>query len=281
MYQMVTANIIAMLEKGNIPWQKSWTGVTPTNLISKKPYRGINILLLGCQGFGNPYWLTYRQATDCGGHVKKGEKGTLIVFWKIRKLHDQTTLGTSESEDIKSIPLLRYYRVFNVEQCDGFESPNWEKSGNDPVECCEDIVASFHDCPEIKPDLSQAYYSPAEDYIGIPPIIQFSGSNTYYSTLFHELTHSTGHDSRLGRETVTSNHSFGSEDYSKEELIAEMGASFLCNLGGIDNAAVTKNNAAYIQGWLKKLNDDNRLVVRAASKAQEAVDYIIGLNQKE
>ncbi len=276
-YQIVTNKIIAMIEKGDIPWQKSWTGITPTNLISKNPYRGINILLLGCQGYGNPYWLTYRQSINMGGHVNKGEKGTVIVFWKTRKLQDQSNNDSDDTDEMKTIPLLRYYKVFNVEQCTGVEYPTWENQKNDPIGRCENIVAGYQDCPEIRPDSCQAYYAPHSDYIGIPPISQFNSSGAYYSTLFHELTHSTGHDNRLGRGTVTSNHSFGSEDYSKEELTAEMGACFLSNLSGIDNAAVTRNNAGYIQGWLKKLNEDNRLVVQAASKAQAAVDYIIGL----
>lgn len=273
-YQMVTDNIIAMLEKGDIPWQKGWTGITPTNLISKKPYRGINTLLLGCQGYGNPFWLTYRQATGKGGHVKKGKKGTLIVFWKTRQLKQHDDPDTDENKS--TIPLLRYYKVFNVEQCEGVEYPSYNKHDNDPIKQCENVVAGYQDCPEIKPDLSRTYYSPTDDFIGIPLINQFSSSGEYYSTLFHELTHSTGHKNRLGRDTVTTNHTFGSEDYSKEELIAEMGASFLCAHAGIDHQkTVTENQAGYIQGWLKRLNNDRRLVIQAASKAQKAVDYIL------
>lgn len=247
------------------------------NLISKKPYRGVNIWLLGCLGYGNPYWCTYKQAIDNGGHVKKGEKGALIVFWKIRHLQQEEDSGINDLTE--TIPLLRYYKVFNVEQCDDVEFPRWEKSDNNPIERCEDVMVGYKDCPEIKSDLSRAFYSPTNDYIGMPPIDQFNGSNAYYSTLFHELTHSTGHKSRLDRATVTTGHSFGSVDYSKEELIAEMGASFLCNITGIDNTAVTKNNAAYLQGWLKRLKEDSRLIVQASSKAQAAVDYILGLNK--
>jgi len=278
-YQMVTDNIIAMLEEGEIPWQRSWTGVTPANLISKKPYRGVNVWLLGCQGYGNPYWLTYKQAIDNSGHVKKGEKGTLIVFWKTRPIKQHNDSDIDETAE--TIPLLRYYKVFNVEQCEDVDYPTWKKPDNNPIERCEDVIVGYMDCPEIKPDLSQAFYSPTSDYIGMPPIDQFNGSNAYYSALFHELTHSTGHENRLGRGTVTSNHSYGSEDYSKEELIAEMGASFLCNITGINNTAVTTNNAGYIQGWLKRLKEDNRLIVQAGSKAQAAVDYILGLKTKE
>ena len=239
-YQMVTNNIIAMLEEGEIPWQQSWTGVTPINLISRKPYIGINVLLLGSKGYPNPYWVTYKQALDKGGHVKKGEKGTLIVFWKTRQL--QQLNDSNSDEPAKTIPLLRYYKVFNVAQCDGVEYPKWEKTDNNPIGRCEDVVKGYTDGPENKLDLSKAYYSSRHDLIGIPAIPQFKSSEEYYSVLFHEMTHSTGHPSRLNRETVTTGHSFGSVDYSKEELIAEMGASFLCNITGIDNVAITTNN---------------------------------------
>jgi len=275
-YKMVTDKIVTMLEHGKIPWQKCWAGVMPMNLISMKPYRGINSLLLGCQDYGSPYWLTYRQAVAMSGHVKRGEKGTIIVFWKTRKLQDRPGEDSNDTEENKMIPLLRYYKVFNVEQCEGVESPKLENRDNNPIEQCENVVNGYEDCPEIKPDLSRAYYSPGDDIIGIPPLNQFNSSSEYYSTLFHELSHSTGHENRLGRDTVISNHSFGSIDYSKEELIAEMGSSFLCNITGIDNAAVTKNNAGYIQGWLKKLKADNRLIIQAASKAQISTDYILG-----
>jgi len=279
-YKIVTDKIITMLEQGEIPWQKSWIGVAPTNLISKNPYRGINSLLLGCQDYSNPYWLTYKQSMDKGGYVKKGEKGTLIVFWKTRKLQDPPGEDSNDTEENKMIPLLRYYKVFNVLQCEGVKYPSWKNQDNNPIEQCEKVVNGYNDCPEIKPDLSRAYYSPTVDFIGIPSKNQFSSSEEYYSTLFHELTHSTGHKNRLDRKLIGLGHAFGSVDYSKEELIAEIGASFLCNITGIDNAVVTKNNAGYIQGWLKKLNENNRLIIQAASKAQISTDYILGNNHE-
>jgi len=275
-YQMVTDNIIAMLNEGKIPWHQSWTGITPMNLISKKPYSGVNIWLLGPKGYSNPYWLTFRQAVTLGGHVKKGEKGTLIVFWKTRQIVQKD----SETGEIDTIPLLRYYKVFNVEQCEEIKYPVWKKADNNSIKRCEDVVSGYTNCPEIKPDLSKAYYSPGEDYIGIPPITQFESSEEYYSVLFHEMTHSTGHKDRLNRDGITDGHFFGSQEYSKEELVAEMGASFLCNITGIDNVAVTKNNVGYIQGWLKKLREDIRLIIQASSKAQKSTDYILGIEHK-
>ncbi|MBT3590300.1 MAG: DUF1738 domain-containing protein [Candidatus Marinimicrobia bacterium] len=274
-YQMVTNNIIAMLEEGKIPWHQSWTGITPMNLITGFPYRGVNVWLLGPKGYSNPYWLTFKQAIDKGGHVKKGQKGTIIVFWKAKQI-----IQNDSELEAETIPLLRYYKVFNVEQCEDIEYPSWEKADNDSIEKCDDVVKGYSNCPEIKPDLSKAYYSPADDFIGMPSITQFESSEEYYSTLFHELTHSTGHTSRLNRNTIKTGHSFDSTDYSKEELIAEMGASFLCNITRIDNAAVTKNNAGYIQGWLERLKEDKRLIIQASSRAQKSTDYILGIENK-
>ena len=277
-YEMVTNNIIAMLDEGKIPWHQSWTGLTPMNLITGFPYRGVNVWLLGPKGYSNPYWLTFKQAIDKGGHVRKGEKGALIVFWKthdIKHREDSDTVEVTET-----IPLLRYYKVFNVEQTEGVKYPSWEKAENDPIERCEDLVKGYSTCPEIKPDLSKAYYSPGEDYIGIPPITQFESSEEFYSVLFHEMTHSTGHKTRLNREGITDGHFFGSTEYSREELVAEMGASFLTNITGINNAAVTKNNAGFIQGWLERLKEDKRLIIQASSKAQKSTDYILGIEHK-
>ncbi len=274
-YEMVTKNIIEMLEEGKIPWHKSWTGLTPMNLITGFPYRGVNVWLLGPKGYSNPYWLTFKQALNKGGFVKKGEKGTMIVFWKARQI-----IQNDSEVEAETIPLLRYYKVFNVEQCEDVEYPSWEKADNDPIERCEDIVKGYKTCPKIKPDLSKAFYSHGDDYIGIPPIAQFESSEEYYSTLFHELTHSTGHTSRLNRNTIKVGHNYGSADYSKEELIAEMGASFLCNLTGIDNAAVTNNNAGYIQGWVECLKEDKRLIIQSSSKARKSTDYILGIKKE-
>jgi len=274
-YKIVTDNIINMLEEGNIPWHQSWTGQTPTNLITGFPYRGINTWLLVAKNYGNPFWLTYKQAIAKGGNVKKGEKGTMIVFWKSRTIQKE-----SEANEAETIPLLRYYKVFNVEQCENVEFPSLEISNNAPVKECERIVTGYSDCPVIRPDLSRAFYSNTGDYIGMPALSQFESSEEYYSVLFHELTHSTGHKDRLNRDGITDGHFFGSEEYSKEELVAEMGASFLCNISGIDNIAVTKNNAGYIQGWLKRLKEDKRLIIQASSKAQKSTDYILGIENK-
>ena len=272
-YQMVTDRIIALLDAGEIPWHKNWNGLTPKNLVSRRPYHGINFLLLEIQSYSSPYWLTFLQVKRLGGYVKKGERGTPVVYWKLLKRKEQTE---SEDEEESTIPLLRYYTVFNFEQCADIKSPPVERMTNRPIERCEAVLKRYSDCPEIRPDLARAFYSPGNDHIGMPALRQFLSPEAYYATLFHELIHSTGHERRLNRKPLTAHYSFGSPEYSNEELIAEMGAGFLSALTGIDNAAVTKNNAGYIQGWLKRLQDDRRLVIKAASQAQKAVDYILG-----
>ena len=228
-YDVVTESIIKQLERGVAPWRKPWRTEMPANLVSKKEYRGINIFLLACQGYGSRYWLTYRQAQALGGNVKKGEHGTQVVFWKIGEFRKENA-ETGEIENRKSI-LLRYYTVFNLEQCEGIKSPEPAPVIN-PIEQCESIVRSMPNPPGFEQD-SRACYRPSIDTVGMPARSAFHSAEEYYSTFFHELTHSTGHPSRVGREGIMNHNPFGSEDYSKEELVAEMGAAMLCGVAGI------------------------------------------------
>jgi len=270
-YQIVTEQIIKQLEAGVAPWHKPWTTRTPLNLVSKREYRGINVFLLASLGFGSPYWLTYKQATEYGGHVRKGEHGTKVVFWKIgtREVED----ADGETIERKSV-LLRYYTVFNAEQCENIKSPDPERVIT-PIAECERIVAGMPNRPAIVQD-ARAWYRPANDTVGIPSRQAFSLAEEYYSTLFHELTHSTGHPSRIGREGIEKLNTFGSESYSKEELIAEMGAAMLAGVAGIERKTIA-NSAAYLQSWVDVLKSDSRMVVLAASQAQKAADYIRGV----
>ena len=187
-YSIVTEQILKQLESGVAPWHRPWTTQIPKNLVSGRGYRGINVFLLAASGYGSPYWLTYKQATERGGHVRKGEHGTKVVFWKI---------GTRETEDAdgdtierKSI-LLRYYTVFNVEQCEGIAAPNATPTVN-PIEECERIVRQMPNPPAMQQD-GRAWYRPSTDTVGMPSRNAFNSAEEYYSTLFHELTHSTGH----------------------------------------------------------------------------------------
>ena len=278
-YDMITDQIIAKLEEGEIPWNKPWVSAGASrNLVSKKAYRGINILLLSMTGFDSPYWMTFKQAKSLGGSVRKGAKGTTIVFWKILKRED-------EDGKEQTIPFLRTYNVFNLEQCQDIDESkipqaNKEPLDFNPIEACENIVKQWFSCPEIRHGGNGASYRPSLDYITMPNKENFKSETGYYASLFHEMVHSTGHESRLNRPELMRVVSFGSEDYSKEELVAEMGASFLCGAAGIQKETIG-NATAYIQSWLSKLKDDNKLIVHASGQAQRAVDSILGTTFEE
>jgi antirestriction protein ArdC len=272
-YQIVTEQIIKQLESGVAPWHRPWTTQIPQNVVSKREYRGINVFLLASRGYGSPYWLTYKQATEQGGNVRRGEHGSKVVFWKIDKYETEDADGQSLA---KTSAILRYYTVFNVEQCDGISAPGSDKVIN-PIEQCERIVAGMPNPPATVQD-ARAWYRPANDTVGIPSRQAFGSAEEYYSTLFHELTHSTGHASRIGREGIEKLNTFGSESYSKEELIAEMGAAMLSGMAGIERRTLA-NSASYLKAWIDVLKSDSRMVVFAASQAQKAADYIQGVRQ--
>ena len=270
-YKIVTDQILDKLENGDIPWHKPWVSESPKNLISKKEYRGINTFLLSLQKYNSPYWVSYKQAQELGGNVKKGQKSTLVVFWKQVKIKDK------ENEESKTIPLLRYYRIFNVSQCEGFENkipaidvnPNFQS-----IPKCENTVSNMQKKPDIRNQDQRAYYSPLDDFVNMPNKESFGKEEFYYSTLFHELGHSTGHKTRLNRKGLNTMAAFGSTDYSKEELIAEMTAAFLCGQHRIEQSTID-NSTAYIKSWLKVLKNDVKMVVVAAAQAQKASDYIL------
>ena len=275
-YEIITQRIMDKLEQGTVPWHKPWASNSemPKNLISKKTYRGINVFMLHMAGYSSPYWLSYKQASELGGTVKKGEHGLPIVFWNWKETKNEET-GKKEK-----IPFIRYYTVFNADQCSGLESkvpaiPDFNPLDFNPITECEGILNGMSDKPEITHNEAKAYYRPSNDTVNMPKQETFCSVPDYYSVLFHELVHSTGHEKRLNRHKEQLNHNFGSNDYSKEELIAEMGASFLSGLTGITTNTID-NSAAYIKSWLVRLKDDPKMVVMAAAKAQKAVDYITG-----
>lgn len=284
-YQLVTDRITAALEAGTIPWQKPWAslGGLPRNLASRRPYRGMNVLLLSLgQPYQSPWWLTYKQAQDLGGHVRKGEKSSLVTFWKFPRSDpppEEGRGGESASEaDRGHVPLLRQYHVFNLEQCEGIAAPPSEEhlpKEHERNAACEEIVTGMPRRPWLEYDARQAFYSPALDCVAMPDLSQFQSPESYYATLFHELVHSTGHPTRLARTSLGTPPPFGSPDYSREELVAEFGAAFLCAQGGIF-PQVAENTAAYIQGWLAALKGDKRFLPIAASQAQRAADFILG-----
>lgn len=276
-YQMVTDRIIAQLENGIIPWEKPWTGVRDGafNRVSKKSYSLLNQFILKHNG----EYATYKQWTELGGQVRKGEKSEIVVFWKVLDIEDETEDGDVET---KHIPLLKYINVFHISQVDGVEPLKQEElNQNDPIEEGEKILNDYWKRENIKIESSisnRAYYSPAEDLIHLPVFEQFENANEYYSTAFHESVHSTMAKNRCNRESELDGKvaAFGSEDYSKEELVAELGAACLMNVAGIENPKTFKNSAAYIQNWLQVLRNDVKFIVSASSRAEKAVKYILG-----
>lgn len=276
-YEEITNRIIAQLEDGVIPWHKPWSGVVngAYNRVSKKPYSLLNQMLLQHDG----EYATYKQWSELGGKVRKGEKSEMVVFWKILNV-EETKNGKVEK---KSIPLLKYINVFHISQVDGVEPKNMKPMKHKPIEEAEKIKEEYinRENITIKEVVSNdAFYSPVKDYIQIPCKEQYKDVLEFYSTLFHEMVHSTGHRDRLKRlDCSVQFASFGSEDYSKEELIAEIGSAFLMNYIGIESSKTFKNSAGYIQSWLKVLKNDNRFIVSASSKAEKAMKYILGTEE--
>jgi antirestriction protein ArdC len=234
--------------------------------------------MLLAAGYSSPFFLTFKQAKELGGTVRKGEKGWPVVYWIWFKKENKET-GKKEQ-----VPVLKYYTVFNVEQCEGIEVPTLtEKPINtvESLEQCDALVANMPKAPRIEHKEAQAYYSPTKDMVNMPRKDSFRDAPSYYHTLFHELTHATGHESRLGRLKGTALLArFGSEPYAKEELVAEMGASYLSGIAGIQ-ATQEDQTVAYIQGWLEALKKDPKLLIHAAAQAQKAADFILGVTHEE
>jgi len=278
-YQSVTNRIIEQLENGIIPWHKPWSGIASGafNRVSKKPYSLLNQMLLEQEG----EYATFKQWSELGGKIKKGAKSEIVVFWKI--------INVTEEEDgkevKKSIPLLKYYRVFHVSDVEGVEPLTIDKVEHEPIVEAEKIKHDYMERENIEIReviTNEAYYSPVADYINVPCKEQYQDVAEFYSTLFHEMAHSTGHKTRLSRlDPTVKLAAFGSEDYSKEELIAECASAMLMNHVGIESEKTIKNSAAYIQSWIRVLKNDNKFIVGAAGKAEKAVRYILEGKQEK
>jgi antirestriction protein ArdC len=279
LYEVVTQKIIERLEEGVVPWQKPWrtAGGMPRNLVSKRPYNGINFWLLISMKFTTPFYLTFEQVKTMNGNVKAGEKSTMVVFWKILESEEKPGV-------MKKTPYLRYYRVFNLSQTEGIDPekvPVTEAFDHDfnSIGAADRIIDQWNDCPKIEWGTDSAYYSPMQDLVCMPDQRTFFKDEQCYSTLFHELIHSTGHRKRLSRHEHIKDHQFGSKDYSQEELVAEMGAAYLCGITNIEQETF-ENNAAYIKSWVRTFKNDPKVLVLAAAQAQKAVDYML-TNVKE
>lgn len=278
-YEMVTEKIISELENGIIPWEKPWSGGFngAFNRVSKKQYSLINQCMLRHNG----EYATFKQWQELGGRIKKGAKSEFVVFWKIYPVTEKDDKG---NETKKNVPILRYYNVFHISDVEGVEPlANEERKTIDPVEEAENIISDYLTRSGVRMERvlsNKAYYAPYSDSVTVPKLEQFKEVSEAYSTYFHELTHSTGHKNRLDRfPKDISENLFGSESYSKEELVAEMGAAMILSYLGIESKKSFRNSTAYIQGWLKALKNDVRLITSASSKAEKAVKLI--LNEKE
>lgn len=291
-YAVVTDKIVAALESGTVPWRKPWAAGASgghVSLATGKGYRGINPLLLSLtameKGYTSPLWGSYKQLAALGGQVRKGEKGTLVVFWK-RLLVDNPKAGQPGQKAKKVIPMLRHFNVFNVEQADGvvlpprfakLVGPQVVRNEKAVIADAEALVAEYlASGPSLSFGGDRAYFSPGQDHIQLPQRDDFDSSENFYTTLYHEITHSTGHASRLARKGLVENHFFGSAEYGYEELVAEFGAAFLSTIAGIAPATIDQS-ASYLASWIKTIKADPKMVVRAAAAAQKAADLAQGI----
>ena len=289
-FENVTSKIIEGLKQGIIPWHSGLKGSfssLPMNILTKRSYSGINILLLGLQDeYNYSLWGTFNQIRKLGGKVRKGERSTEIVFSEFvirnkkskRKItfEEYKKLSKAEQENYIMFRLLKIHRVFNIDQTEDIDlnSLGIDQKINDPISACEDLLHRFKDKPSIHFRNSQPCYIPSLDKIQMPDLNAYESNAEFYGTLFHEIVHSAGHPKRLNREGLKSNASFGSKTYSFEELIAEIGACFLRTKCGIESNSLD-NSVAYINSWIKVLENDNTFIFKAASEAQKAFNFIL------
>ncbi len=274
-YQLVTDRILQQLATGTIPWRKTWATGLPKSLTTGKEYRGINILLLNSTGHQSRYWITYREAQRRGGHVRKGERSTPVIFWKWRTPEEMAKqrAKTGKESVAPCVPFVS--AVFNLEQVEGIARPadDLETETTATIDTATQLFEAIPDRPEIEHARTfQPAYCPVTDVVKMPHLGQFTSAPEYFGTLFHELVHSTGHAKRLNRFADSGGDH--RERYSFEELVAEFGAAFLCGIAGIKNRETEELQAGYIAEWSRVFQKDNRLLLRAASAAQRAVDYI-------
>jgi len=281
LYESVTDRIVKALESQVVPWRRPWDieYALPVNAQTQRPYRGVNVFLLSLANYRDHRWLTFKQVKERGGRVRLGEKATVVVFWKRWRPQD----ADDEPNQQREIPVLRQFFVFNAEQCEELDLPELDRRSqlrHERLERAEQAIQSMPNPPLIRRTGNSAWYRPGTDVVQVPPLGTFRSTDTFYATLFHELAHSTGHERRLGRPAVISRSEFGSRDYSREELVAELSAAFCCAHLGIDDSVIT-DAASYLQGWLTVLRSDARAIVTASAQAQRATDYILRLGEPD
>jgi len=286
LYDEVTARIVAELEAGRLPWVQPWgqTGGTgpglPRNALTGRTYSGVNVLILwGAvieQGWPSQSWLTFRQALEAGGAVRKGERGQCVVYADRFTPEAERARAARDGDDAKAVPFLKRFTVFSVAQCEGLRAglacdpaPLPER---EIVPVAEEVIAASG--VAFRVGGNRAFYVPSHDFVQVPPQPAFFEQVNYYRTCLHELTHATGHAKRLGRDLT---NAFGSKDYAREELVAEMGSAFLCAALGI---VPTVRHADYIGSWLEVLREDHRAIFRAASAASKAADWLLARHRE-
>jgi len=267
-FMVVTDQILKQLGQGIVPWRRPWTSNGPTSYATNKEYQGINTLLLQSQ-YESPYWLTFRQAQKMGGSVRAGEKGSPIVFVDRIMKEEKNKEGETV---IKPIHFLKYYTVFNWCQTKGLPEKVPVERDNQQIPSAEELLRRRGPC--IDTDTERAYYRPHSDKIYLPTLDQFESSEEYYATAFHELTHWTGGAGRLCRDSFSSYH-MGKDVRSQEELVAEMGAAFLCQIAALDTSQTLQNSTAYIQSWIPHLQNNPKWVLKASKQAREAVEFVL------
>ncbi len=274
LYQSVTDTIVASLESGAVPWVRPWTAIgkhggMPYNAVSGKPYRGINVALLWAPQYPANAWMTFKQARDIGANVRKGEHGSMIVFYKPFAVTDRNAAPDADgNRPERMIPLLRSFTVFNVAQIDNLPAKFAvaDTPSEQPAPTVRDAMMAL---ATVQHGGDKAFYAPGPDFIRLPNPSQFNSIAEYRAVALHELTHWTGHATRCAREY---GKRFGDSAYAREELVAEMGSAFLCAVAGVDGRL---QHVEYLAAWLTILKADKRAIVIAASHAQKAADYIL------
>lgn len=286
-YEIVTDRILEQMSKGVIPWQRPWHGVLDgaVSYSTGRPYSLLNQMLLGRPG----EYLTFNQIHELGGRIRKGAKAGMVTFVKtcLKNRGDDASIPDDDDEntpEVERYRMLRFYNVFHIEDTEGIKSRIKEvvKPSISPIQSAEEIVNGYVARTNLKLSIrksNKAYYSPPLDEVVVPLLEQYDAPEEYYSTLFHELTHSTGHKSRLDREEGMHNM-FGDHQYSKEELVAEIGAAMLCDRAGIESEKAFRNSVGYLQSWMEKLKNDDHLIVNAAAKAEKAAKFILNISEE-
>lgn len=286
-YNEVTERIISALQQGEVPWRRPWEESMPRlgqhrNAFTEHVYTGVNAIVTFLSNYRDPRWCTYHQAEQAGGHVRRGEKSTRLLFMKSVRKTDEATGETSH------VQYARAFWAFNVEQCEGLDlqpaedyKPPAQTTGRHDE--AERTILDYCESQRVryKEQGNRAYYDPMWDSVTVPPFESFTTPEGYYSVAFHELAHSTGHHSRLDRFRDNKEAAHGLEDYSKEELTAELGSCFSLAELGIQSPELGENQAAYLRGWLQALQDDRRMIVSASSHGWKAAQMVLGREPSE